>query len=248
MSDLTRIWDNFTDRVSGINGSPRDHAIHNIRRRAAVQLRHNPSFHTLCIDGETREMAVMAFAKKFNVKKLCALPDEHIPHGGLVCWKNNHWIVTQVDADDTAYESGLMQQCNYRLRWYNKQGQQIEKWCIVEDGTKYLEGLYRFDMMELGAARIAVTVAKDKDTEALCRGDRFIIADADAVEKLSYRITKPNTLFNIFEDKGIYRYIMTETVIEGSDNTLDAIAKDNPALYPADSVHYDDNNPEGAWL
>ena len=245
---MNDIWADFTDRVSGPGGTPRDHAIHNIRQRAAVQLRHNPSFHTLLINGETREMAVLSYAKKFNVKKLCALPGEHITHGGLVYWKDNYWIVTQVDADDTAYESGLMQQCNYKLRWYDSQGCLIEKWCIVEDGTKYLQGLYHFEMMELGVARIAVTVAKDDDTKALRRGDRFVIADPDADEKLSYRITKPNTLFNIFEGKGIYRYIMTETVVEGEDNTMDSIARDNPALYAADSVHYDDNNQEGAWL
>jgi len=103
-------------------------------------------------------------------------------------------------------------------------------------------------MMELGAARIAVTVAKDEDTKALRRGDRFIIADPDEDEKLSYRITKPNTLFNIFSDRGIYRYIMTETVVEGDDNTRDSIADDNPALYPVGSARYDQENPEGAWL
>jgi len=242
------IWSDFANRVSGPGGSPRGHAVHNLRQRAAVQLRHNPSFQTLLINGETREMAVMAFAKRFNMKKLCALPGEHITHGGLVCWKGAHWIVTQIDADDTAYESALMQQCNYRLRWNDAQGRRIEKWCIVEDGTKYLEGLYRFEMMELGAARIAVTVAKDEDTTALRRGDRFIIADPDADEKLSYRITKPNTLFNIFADKGIYRYIMTETVVEGEDNTLDSVARDNPELYPVGSARYDAKNPEGAWL
>jgi len=242
------IWTDFADRVSSSGGTPRDHAVHNLRQRAAVQLRHNPSFQTLLINGETREMAVMAFAKRFNMKKLCALPGEHITHGGLVCWKGAHWIVTQIDADDTAYESALMQQCNYRLKWNDAQGRRIEKWCIVEDGTKYLEGLYRFEMMELGAARIAVTVAKDDDTTALRRGDRFIIADPDADEKLSYRITKPNTLFNIFADKGIYRYIMTETVVESEDNTLDSVARDNPELYPVGSARYDAKNPEGAWL
>jgi len=57
----------------------------------------------------------------------------------LPCFASGfHWIVTQVDADDTAYESALMQQCNYRLRWYDTQGRLIEKWCIIEDGTKYI--------------------------------------------------------------------------------------------------------------
>jgi len=245
---MSDIWDNFADRVTGINGTPREHAIHNLRQRSAVQLRNNPSFQSLIINGEEREMAVMTHARRFNQKKLCALPGEHITHGGLVCWKNNHWIIVEVDADDTAYESGLMLQCNYKLRWFDAQGRLIEKWCVAEDGTKYIEGLYRHQMMEAGAARIAVTVAKDKDTEALRRGNRFIIADPDADEKISYRITKSNTLFNVFEDRGIYRYIMTETVVEGEDNTLDSIANDNPALYPTDSVRYDANNPEGAWL
>ena len=72
--------------------------------------------------------------------------------------------------------------------------------------------------MAIGDARIAVTVGKDSETNYLKRGMRFLIDDMDSEEVLAYEITKPNKLFNVYNGKGIFRFIMNESNVTPYDN------------------------------
>lgn len=71
-----------------------------------------------------------------DIKTLCSLPGEDIRHGSLVEWMDQHWLVIEKDANNEVYTRAKMQQCNYLLRWINSDGEIIERWSIVNDGTK----------------------------------------------------------------------------------------------------------------
>lgn len=87
-------------------------------------------------------------------------------------------------------------------------------------------------MMTTGNARIAVTIAKDADTNRLARGARFLVGDEDSEEVMCYRISKPNNMFNIYNGNGVYRFIMTEENITDNDNVELRIA-DYYSWHPA---------------
>lgn len=72
--------------------------------------------------------------------------------------------------------------------------------------------------MTIGDARIAVTVAKDDDTIELERGLRFLIDDTDSDAVLAYQITKPNKMFNVYNGKGVFRFILNEVQLTADDN------------------------------
>ena len=78
--------------------------------------------------------------EELAIKKICLLPGDVLPHGGLVDYADNKWLITEVDASNEVYHSGMMQQCNHIIRWIDRNGDLIEKWSIIEDGTKYLIG------------------------------------------------------------------------------------------------------------
>lgn len=73
-------------------------------------------------------------------------------------------------------------------------------------------------MITIGDARIAVTIGKDSDTIELARGLRFLIDDTDSEAVLAYQITKPNKLFNVFNGKGVFRFILNEVQLTDNDN------------------------------
>ena len=79
-------------------------------------------------------------------------------------------------------------------------------------------------VMTIGDARIALTIAKDDATSKFRRGTRFIIDDVDADEALAYEITKSNRLFNLYDDIGVYRFILNEVVITDDDNMAIRVA------------------------
>jgi hypothetical protein len=105
------------------------------RRTLANKLPNSLSYKHLLFDGVEREMAVLD-SDNLNQKTIYAMPGEKVRLGGMVEWMNNHWLVTTYDADDELQGKGMMQQCNYLLRWVAKDNTIVERWCIVEDGTK----------------------------------------------------------------------------------------------------------------
>ena len=74
------------------------------------------------------------------------------------------------------------------------------------------------ELLTIGDARIAVTVGKDEDTIELERGLRFLIDDTDSEAVLAYQITKPNKLFNVYNGKGVFRFILNEVQLTDDDN------------------------------
>ena len=117
-----------------------------------------------------------------------------------------------------------MRRCNYYLKWINDKGNVIGRWCVVEDGTKYLIGEREEDTMSIGDARMAVTIGKDTETSQISRGKRFLIDDMDSKDVLAFEVTKPNKMFNVFNGKGVFRFIMGESNLTDNDNTQLRIA------------------------
>lgn len=211
------VLDEYTARMTVVGQTKRD----SVRNQTLAYLSRNISsslsYQTVAIDNINKQLMIID-TEDLNIKKIHAVPNEVIPHGSLIQWKNNMWLITEVDAHNELYMSGVMQQCNHVLKWLNNSGQIVSHWCIVEDGTKYLIGEKQEDMMSIGDARIAITIGRDAETVYLNRGMRFLIDDPASTNVLAYQITKPNKLFNIFNGNGIYRFILNEVNLTDDDN------------------------------
>lgn len=219
-----------------------DHTKLSIERR----VRNSPSCREVSIDG-VKQYVTITHRQNMSEKRICAMPGEKLKHGGLVKFANNMWLITEIDADNEIYERGLMTQCNHKLRWIGKDGMLKEKWCIVEDGTKYLIGEFSEDIMSIGDARIALTIGKDEDTLELSRGMRFLIDDPDSEAVIAYQITKPNKLFNIYNGEGVFKFILNEVNLTDADNKNLRIADYSTWKPPIqlDSDHVDSKNTVG---
>lgn len=212
-------WDTYQARnaLHGDNG--RDRAKFALMSRLNRQIPSTLSYHNVDIDGEERNIVIIN-SDNLNQKTLCSLPGEDIRHGALVEWQNHRWLVTERDANTEIYTKCIMRQCNYLLKWINSAGEIIERWSIVEDGTKYLTGEYSdaFFVATRGDARISVTLPKDEETLALGRDARFIIDDYNAKHPLAYRLTKPFKLGGSYDENGVVIFVMTECNSEFDDN------------------------------
>lgn len=128
-------WTDY-EAVRQVNGFPqREMRVQHTRENIARRMMNSPSCREVLIDNVLQTVCITHTAE-LDVKKIYSLPGEHLEHGGLVDFANNKWLITELDADNIAYEKGLMQQCNHILRWISKDGVLKEKWCYVVDGTK----------------------------------------------------------------------------------------------------------------
>lgn len=211
-------WENYASRIEPNGSTQREYIKKLTADRINYKIKNSLSYKSVLINGRKQNVAIIN-KSELNEKKICSLPNEHLIHGGLVDWSNCKWLITELDSHNELYETGIMQQCNYPLKWVNNNGEIIEKWCIVEDGTKYLIGEKVSDIMAIGDARIAITIGKDSDTIELSRGKRFLVDDLDSGSPLAYQITKPNKLYNIYSDEGVFRFILNEVNLTDNDNT-----------------------------
>lgn len=217
------VWDAYYDRMDVRGYTRRERALFQTRTRLTDELHASLSYHKVLINGKEHDAAIIG-QEELAIKKICLLPGDILPHGGLVDYADNKWLITEVDASNEVYHSGMMQQCNHIIRWIDRNGDLVEKWSIIEDGTKYLIGEKTSQIMTIGDARIAMTVGKDEDTIYLCRGMRFLVDDVDAEDVLAYQITKVNKLFNNYNNEGVFRFILTEVNVTADDNLLMRIA------------------------
>ncbi len=219
------------------NKTRRDARLEREKHLLLSKMQHSLSFHHVLIDGESRDVAITN-TDNLDTKHIYSLPGEDIPHGGYVEWMDNHWLVTERDANSEIYTKAIMLQCNYLLKWIDDDDVIHEQWCIVEDGTKYLTGEYedRNFVVTRGDSRIAVTIARNEFTSKLGRKNRFLIDDPNSPEILAYALTKPLKLNNVFNDNGVYKFVLQEV------NTTDL---DNQELRIADYyAHFPDELPQ----
>lgn len=213
------VWDSYRSRIDAHGGSKRGAALQREHRFLMGKIPSSLSYHQVIIDGVQRELAVID-SDNLDIKTLCSMPGEDLPHGGVVEWMDNHWLIIERDANNELYTKAKMRQCNYLLRWITDDNSIIERWCIIEDGTKYLTGEYSDNnfILTRGDSRIVLIIAKDNYTIRLNRDDRFLIDDYASPTVLAYRLTKPFKLGGSYDNKGILNYVLQECNTEDTDN------------------------------
>ena len=267
MSEHNDIWNTYKALYT-VNGTTnRERALNINKSHISSKAQDSLSCHEVLIDGVSQKVTILNKREDVSLKKICALPGDSLPHGGIVDFADGKWLITELDSNDELYASGLMKRCNYLLKWLDIDGNIIERWCVVEDGTKYLIGEKTKEFVTIGDARIAITLGKDSETNKLSRGKRFLVDDLDTDCPLAYQITKTNKLFSVFNGRGVFRFICNEVNLTDDDNVSLRIAdyynwkpyvrKDNEhrdKLATIDEIveisKYDepDNTSKGVWL
>lgn len=212
-------WNTYTSRIKAGGGNYRTAKLLREQRYLSEKMSSSLSYHQVCINGIAQNLSVIN-SDNLDQKTLCTLPGEDLVLGGYVEWMNNHWLITEKDANNELYTKGIMRQCNYLLKWVSDTGDIIERWCIVEDGTKYLTGEWGDNNFVLtrGDSRISVTIAKDEYTIRFNRNNRFLIDSYDSPNVLAYRLTKPFKLGGTYNETGVLSLVMQECNTEDSDN------------------------------
>lgn len=184
-----------------------------------TKMPHSLSYHTVTIDGVERNVAITN-TDNLDQKHIFSIPGEDLPHGGYVEWMDNHWLISERDANSEIYTKCVMIQCNYLLKWVDSDDVIHEQWCYVEDGTKYLTGEYedRNFVVTRGDSRIAVTIARNEHTAKLGRRNRFLIDDPESLQVIAYSLTKPLKLNNVFNNNGVYKFVLQEVNSTDDDN------------------------------
>ena len=213
------VWDSYENRIAASGRSKREAILRRERHMLSTKLPESLSYHSVVINDTVQEVAIIN-SDNLNEKTIYSLDRDVVNGGGLVNWMDNYWLIVECDANTEVYTKAKIKQCNYLLKWIDADGIIHEQWCIIEDGTKYLTGEYedRDFVVTRGDSRIAMSIAKTKDTLKFCRESRFLIDDPDSEKKLSYLLTKPLKVGWIYNTEGIYSFVLQEVASTDDDN------------------------------
>ncbi len=225
-------WNKYSARIESIGATKRDTLYQREVRTITNKIKDSLSYFTVTIDGTEQDLTIVS-SKNMNEKTIISLPGEKITSGGLVYWMDNYWLITEKDADYNVYEKATMTQCNHILRWIDADGVLHEQWCIISDGTKYMTGELedRQFVVTRPDSRIVLTIARNEDTIKFSRLNRFLIDDPDSPLKLSYQLTKPVKLGNVYNNEGVFKFVLQEVNSTADDNHQLGIA-DYYKYYP----------------
>ena len=241
------VWSLYQDRLSAAGNTNRDVKLNRLKDKITRDSQTSLSKHEVQI-GETTQALIITSGTDFDTKTVCTIPGEDILCGTDIVWGNEHWLVTETDADSQVYTRGKMQRCNHLLKWVANDGTLCERWCIVSDGTKSMAGQEDGGInvsLSMGDTRISVTLAYDECTAKLSRDQRFIIDDPNSATVLAYKLTKPFKIGGVYNGHGAMTFILSEVNTEDTDNlelriadyykyfnrdTNDGVSDDEPEL------------------
>ena len=261
------VWKDYADRMETRGLTKRDTTLKREIRSIYSKLPDSLSYQTAIIydcpygvDIESKAMSKYATERNVGIinsdnldeKTIISMPGEDIIAGSLVSWMGEHWLVTERDANTTIYTRAKMLQCNYLLKWIDDNHQIHEQWVVVEDGTKYLTGFYedRNFIAKRGDSRIAITMARNPYSVKLDRQSRFLVDDIGSDHMLAYMLTKPLKFARVYNDVGVFKFVLQEVATTDFDNQELGIAdyyihfpKDGSDVLPSDG-----GNGRRQWL
>lgn len=129
------LWDVYESRANAHGRTRRQAELRKEQHRLFRQDKDTLSYHEAVVDGETRNVVIVN-SDNLNEKTMFSLPGEDFDCGTLVEWMENHWLITEKDANNEVYTKVKLLQCDYLLKWVDDDDVIHEQWCVVEDGTK----------------------------------------------------------------------------------------------------------------
>lgn len=245
-------WILYNNRIAAKGGTKRNTSLQREVRMLKTKLQDGLSYKQVKINDEVKYLEIID-TDNLNEKTIYTLPGESILCGNLVYWMDNHWLVTECDANTEIQTKAKMLQCNFLLKWVNDEGRVCEQWCIIEDGTKYLTGEYedRNFIVTRGDSRISMTIGRNDETVKFNRKRRFLIDDPQSNEQLAYELSKPLKVGRVYNGNGVFGFVLQEVTTTDDDNLELGIAdyyKYFPKSQTGITPSVPDNNGKKVWI
>lgn len=143
--------------------------------------------YTILINDIERDLTVIN-TTTLTVKKIKSRPNESFYLGDIIYWQNEHWLITEIDANSDIITYGKMTQCTFKLRWQNSSGNIIERWLAPINPTSSLSGTNENSTLTMGNNYYYFYISTDIETKKLKRDMRFPIDFDDAIEPEIYAL------------------------------------------------------------
>lgn len=208
---MRNAWEIYDKLINAEGTTTHERKSNRSKRKMLRYAQGNGTCFDVDINGETRSVLINS-TNTMNKKTVCSMPDEQFYLGDLIIWNGTYWLITEIEVSDFTYFRGFMERCTDKLRWINENGEEIERWCVVDNMASNSEGITINKIINLPRMVLDVKVALDDETKKIRRGKRFLI-DIDEDNPNAYITTNRNIVTDVYEEDlshGICKLVLSQ--------------------------------------
>ena len=229
-------WDLYAKQLQHKGMTSRDRIISREKEALIAQFEKAPSAKNTLVDGELKKMIVSS-TQVLNEKTFVLMPGDTIKIGDIVVWENLHWLVVELDFDNTIAYKGRIAQCNRQIRWQNPVTKDIiERWCLM---TKpYTSNVTNGTQISVSNREYKVQIPYDDETKLVDLDKRFMLELINGKPR-TYICTSVDQQTNVYQDLEngfIVWNLSQDEACHPNDNVdlmvCDYIQGDNDAVNP----------------
>lgn len=229
-------WDLYAKQLQHKGMTSRDRIISREKEALIAQFEKAPSAKNTFVDGELKKMIVSS-TQVLNEKTFVLMPGDTIKIGDIVVWENLHWLVVELDFDNTIAYKGRIAQCNRQIRWQNPVTKDIiERWCLM---TKpYTSNVTNGTQISVSNREYKVQIPYDDETKLVDLDKRFMLELINGKPR-TYSCTSVDQQTNVYQDLEngfIVWNLSQDEACHPNDNVdlmvCDYIQGDNDAVNP----------------
>lgn len=165
-----------------------------------------------------------------SMKRSGLFPVGTVKAGMYVYFDKSFWLITGCPGSNKVYEKVVMDICQYKLKWQNKNGDIVERWGNFSSASKYDDGLYEGKTVNVTSDNLNILLPHDEDGIEL-EHKRVFIDSKKPPEKVYVISRTDDVLFDYGEHGGILSFIADKTELDTS--------KDNQELGVCDYIPKD---------
>ena len=90
-----------------------------------------------------------------------------VKSGMYIYFEDCYWLITGYPSNNGIYEKATMHLCQHKLRWQNKSGTIIERWCNVTSASKYDTGETGNSTIVLSSDNLSLLLPNDFESTKL---------------------------------------------------------------------------------
>lgn len=215
--------DRYSARINMYGCTRRDRNINESKKHIKNKLEDSISTKDVIVNGKKRKLAINSGTKPYY-KTFHTMPDDTVHPGDIVYWNDTAWMVINADFDNELYIDGNLQQCNFKLRWQNKNREIIERDIVTMGVTSGVEDRA---LTTIGNDQLMIYIPFDKDTIEFERDQRFFVSN-NQKKPTPYKLTSINTTSNVYNGHGYLQLIVSEDVSHEDDNLILGVCNYKP--------------------
>lgn len=132
--------------------------------------------------------------------------------GMYILFEDRYWLINGYPGNNGIYEKATMVLCQYKIKWQDRDGKIIERWCNITSASKYDVGEFSNGKLAITSNNFTILIPEDDDGSTLDEKRIFLDRNKTNPRKV-FKITRSDDVLYLYGEThgGILSFIADKT-------------------------------------